>query len=946
MRPFADVVLVALLAILCSMLDSAAAANCYDEWVGTSLGADQLTDCCGGAGVTLPDSLTTLATLTKLQLIGCDLAGELPVGMGNLSNLKVLIIENSPELGGPLPDMSMFTQMTHLTLAGCQLNGPLPSSFSSLSETTLLNLRGNYLTGTLPAALTELTKVQYLGLEDNAFSGSLPSVLTTMQTLEILLLADNKLTGSIPQGLKDLPNLKKIALAGNRFYGGLPNFVGLDEVVGAEDEAQYNYVAPGNDCSGDKQERCSMAAGACNLVTNKCCSPDERCDDSASCYDYWFQRNPTADRLTNCLCTDVIVPLTLPDSLETLTQFTQLHLVNCKLVGKLPVGLDSLNHLVIENSPELVGPLPDMSKFTKMSHLVLAGCQLTGPLPSSFSSMSEITLFNLRGNRLTGTLPEALTELTKVKYVGLEDNSFSGSLPSVLGTMQTLEILLLAVNKLTGSIPQELKDLPNLGKIALGGNRFHSGLPNFDGIVVVNAEPTSMYNYLAPGDDCSGVQATRCSLAETDACNILDACCSPGEECRTERSCSTSGSATCPGDEFACEDAQFCVEGLCGDGPEKGMCCGSTNIDTECVGVYANTQLSLSNWYMLCEDHSDFGLHGCTQPTALPADGTFPTGGSHLVCENDDLASSDGNFDFGNGATVGGVDGNVTYLSLRGGRISASVKQVQDKFPNLKHLDLSGIDTRENLILSSRVNWTELAFLDVSGLRFGCTGFSPAINCFHSTLTPIVPKLRVLDISNMGMTEAIQVKGVASISTLEELYMNDNGLETLDEDFFSKLTSLTKLRIRGNNIPGTLPPTLYKDGFDCDVREGAEIIGTATPTTPNPSLSPTKTKFPSLSPSKAPSTAPSSAPSKQPTLQPTSQPTLLTQAPSKESSSAESSPVGIIAGSVVGVGVLAAVAVVVMMKKKKDRMTTHMGASEGQDPVVNVTLKKNSEQML
>ena len=77
-----------------------AAANCYDDFVtnnpeATELDQSNMADvpgdpCCDGVGVTIPDSLTDLSTLTKLHIFCDNLGGTLPRGLGDLSNLKQL----------------------------------------------------------------------------------------------------------------------------------------------------------------------------------------------------------------------------------------------------------------------------------------------------------------------------------------------------------------------------------------------------------------------------------------------------------------------------------------------------------------------------------------------------------------------------------------------------------------------------------------------------------------------------------------------------------------------------------------------------------------------------------------------------------------------------------------------------------------------------------------
>lgn len=50
--------------------------------------------------------------------------------------------------------------------------GPVPGSFSSLRELSVLCLDGNSLSGVLPTGLASLAKLRVLALQDNKLSGA------------------------------------------------------------------------------------------------------------------------------------------------------------------------------------------------------------------------------------------------------------------------------------------------------------------------------------------------------------------------------------------------------------------------------------------------------------------------------------------------------------------------------------------------------------------------------------------------------------------------------------------------------------------------------------------------------------------------------------------------------------------------------------------------------
>lgn len=572
------------------------------------------------------------------------------------------------------------------------------------------------------------------------------------------------------------------------------------------------------------------------------------------------------------------------------------------LIGSLPSGISMATNLETIRilNVDMSGGIPDLSPLTKLTHLELSWSGFSGIIPLS-SLPSSLTHFDVSGNSFSGfNSAEELSKLSSVTSLDLGNNNFYSQLPPELGDMRSIKTLNIESNLFTGSIPSELTKLSNLVHIKLGNNRFHSGLPDFHtSVTVVAAE--SDHSYVGPGGSCSGGKKNRCS-ENADRCNFWDSTCCvvDGGTCPQaldDRTCTTSKNEPL---SFNCKDSNFCVEGFHGDGDygPKGVCCGSTGVNVECVATIHDESSDL--WCMVCTGHSSFGLQGCSKPadmadtdTSLPQ--YLPSGASHLVCKNDVPGGWKTEIDRLK------PNSNLKYLSLHGSKFSIYLMEnLHEKFKYLEHLDLSAASQSigrevKHFIVSSNIAWLELQYLNMSSVEIGCA--LQESKCFHNALQIQLPKLRVLDLSAMKMTSPVSLIGVQFLDTLEELYLNDNGLEALPDNFFNDLIKLTKLRIRGNNIMGSLPNAIYERAtpLDCDVPRGATVAGTSSPTTPYPTAvrtkAPTKitanpTKMPTRSPlgeneTHAPSMNPSVTlvtsapvtPTTQSTFQTTSQPT-------------------------------------------------------------------------
>ena len=111
------------------------------------------------------------------------LTGEIPAGLGNLSNLG---------------ELSLFDN---------QLSGEIPTELGSLSNLLVLYLHGNQLTGEIPSELGNLSNLRFLSLRENQLTGEVPAELGNLSNLTRLILNSNHLTGELPQSLSGLTAL-------------------------------------------------------------------------------------------------------------------------------------------------------------------------------------------------------------------------------------------------------------------------------------------------------------------------------------------------------------------------------------------------------------------------------------------------------------------------------------------------------------------------------------------------------------------------------------------------------------------------------------------------------------------------------------------------------------------------------------------------------------------
>ncbi|KAJ4882723.1 Protein NSP-INTERACTING KINASE 1 [Raphanus sativus] len=104
------------------------------------------------------------------------------------------------------------------------LSGTLSPSITNLTNLRIVLLQNNNITGKIPFEIGRLTRLETLDLSDNFFRGEIPLSLGYLRSLQYLRLNNNSLSGVIPLSLSNMTQLALLDLSYNNLCSPVPRF--------------------------------------------------------------------------------------------------------------------------------------------------------------------------------------------------------------------------------------------------------------------------------------------------------------------------------------------------------------------------------------------------------------------------------------------------------------------------------------------------------------------------------------------------------------------------------------------------------------------------------------------------------------------------------------------------------------------------------------------------
>ncbi|XP_021274986.1 probable inactive receptor kinase At4g23740 isoform X2 [Herrania umbratica] len=145
-----------------------------------------------------PKTLSRLSAIQILSLRSNGISSSFPSDFSELKNLTTLYLQFN-KFSGPLPDFSVWNNLTIVNLSNNGFNGSIPPSASKLTHLTAFNLSNNLLSGDIPDL--NIPSLQQLDLANNNFTGIVPKSLERFPSWAFFgnnLSSENALPPALP----------------------------------------------------------------------------------------------------------------------------------------------------------------------------------------------------------------------------------------------------------------------------------------------------------------------------------------------------------------------------------------------------------------------------------------------------------------------------------------------------------------------------------------------------------------------------------------------------------------------------------------------------------------------------------------------------------------------------------------------------------------------------
>ena len=384
----------------------------------------------------IPFEVGNMSLLTSLDLAANPGLRELPLYLGDITQLKILTIEcaaikmPAPEiLCKGIPCVMEHLRTLSLALVEHKLDfssyglRKLPLEVRDLPELRDLNLDYNYISEFSEEVCNQCTGMTRLSLRGNRFT-HIPAYFSGLISLTALHLDDNPLLTRLPKSLVDLQSLIELTVVNNKLTSP-PQDIAARSI--REVKAYFEKL---------------VEAEATHEILM----------DAYSLYD---------------------VPPDIPE-MHTLTSIN----LSMNQLKQLPPEIGNLTRLtVMLLDHNRISRIPrEIVTCVSLETLVLTANKMAS-IPEALTHLPRLSTLFLDENRLVD-IDDHVSNLTALTLLNLETN-FIKHVPDGLGNMTRLETLLLSKNTFKQPFPKKMCYMASLTKLRATESRFTIIPPEF-----------------------------------------------------------------------------------------------------------------------------------------------------------------------------------------------------------------------------------------------------------------------------------------------------------------------------------------------------------------------------------------------------------------------------------------------------------------------------------
>ncbi|KAL9339616.1 hypothetical protein Peur_068631 [Populus x canadensis] len=520
------------------------------------------------ASIFLPFQELKVLDLTGNSIAGC-VANEGFERLSRLAKVEVFSLRFNIFNNSILSFLEGLSSLKHLDLGGNQLQGSINmKGLCELKHLQKLDISHNNLNGYLPWCLSNLTNLQVLDISFNDFTGNISlSPIGSLTSIQDLRLSHNHFKIPISLGpffnlskLKHLTGdnneiyestelvhnliprfqLQSLSLACTGFGGTFLKFLYYQHDLQFVDLSHIKMT--GEFPSWLLQNNTKLEG--LYLVNNSLSGSFQLTNHSLVS---WLSRlDISINRIHNQIPTEIgacfprLVFLNLsrndfsgsiPSSISNMSLLKVLDLSNNGLSGNIPEQLVenclSLGVLMLSNNylkGQFFWKNFNLKYFTE---LILRGNQLTGILPNSLSNCSALQVLDVSLNNLSGKIPRWIGNMSSLQYLDLSENNLFGSLPTGFCSSRMMIEVYLSKNKLEGSLIGALDGCLSLKRLDLSHNYFKGGIPQSVGSLLELSFLLLGYNNLEaeiPRQMCELKKLSLIDLSHNNLCGHILPC--------------------------------------------------------------------------------------------------------------------------------------------------------------------------------------------------------------------------------------------------------------------------------------------------------------------------------------------------------------------------------------------------------------------------------------